>query len=1285
MPDQKLEQAIATEDLMLRERYARSRGRPRGENDETRSAQLLVKRKQWVPEATPDVSLPIEARREEIIAALTAHQVLVVSGETGSGKTTQLPRYALAAGLGRTGMIGHTQPRRIAARSVAARIAELTGTRLGDGVGYAVRFDDKSSDATLVRVMTDGVLLNEIANDPLLLKYEVIIIDEAHERSLNIDFLLGLLKQLLPKRPDLKVIITSATIDHERFAAHFDDAPVIEVSGRGYPVEIVYDEGSDIGDDARLLARRVCEAVRLIDERQLPKGAGDILVFLPGEREIRDCERALIKSGLAGNSKRDALPLFGRLSDQQQQAVFTKTGRRRIVLATNVAETSLTVPRIGAVIDSGLARISRYSSRSRIQRLQLEPVSQASANQRAGRCGRIGPGVCLRLYQEAAFEARPLFTDAEILRTNLASVVLQMHALRLGDIAAFPFLDSPDYGQIDDAERLLIELEALDAERRLTKAGRDLAKLPLDPRLARMLLHPTPDIAGWLVVLVAGLAIQDPRQRPMESSQAADAAHASFVDERSDFLTLLNVWRSVQQQRKASGRAAFERWCDTHFLSPRRLREWQEVVGQLAKQMRVETRNLPVDKPPTEQQGEALHRAILAGLLSNIGTHNDKGEYAGAGGRKFRIHPSSVLKNKTPKWVMAVEIVQTRQRMARYVAPISVAWLQAQARHVLEFDHEQPYWNARRGRVEAKRTSLLFGLVVRANERVDFRQVDRVMARDVFLREALAEDRLRLRASFVDNNRQLRSEIAAMEGRLRRPVEVSVATLANWFGERLPASVTDQRSLKRWLAKSSDEKNKQLMLTASDLLAEAPDTSVDALPSVHDVGGNRLRIDYAFAPEEVHDGASIRIPRALLTSLRHAQVDASVPAYLQKRVEARLRKLPKATRKQLQPLAERASRLTERLIAQQERGRLDERLTRLLLREYNIDVDPLAFADIVEPAHWRPRIVVVDDQGKPVASGRELSALKPSVTPDDSRNGDTGVTQSNSVVARDWQFSDIEKSREQRTDAATIQVFPALKIAGSGVTVHEFLDAEMARISHGEAVRALLGYRFVQQLKSLRKQLLSNREVALHWAAYDDAGAKTLVTDVEQAALMHTFTGVFSDVRDKATFDALSNSGASKLMGAGESVIASLIDVLKAAAVARQRLSACPDHMREAVDDVEAQVDALVYPGFLSKTPVERLSELPRYLTAAHLRLEKHASNPSRDTSSMAMVHSLSSRIAGLRGVSVGPLQSAAIRDYRWQIEELRVSLFAQQLGTLGKISAKRLEKQWDDILRMTG
>ncbi|MEL6869055.1 MAG: ATP-dependent RNA helicase HrpA [Pseudomonadota bacterium] len=1285
-PDSSPIEPDASTGLMLREQYLLARGKTLASDRRQRSIARCHTRTALRPDvATHDDALPINAHRDEIIAALRKHQVLVVSGETGSGKTTQLPRFALAAGFGRRGMIGHTQPRRLAARSVASRIAEETALTLGKGVGYTVRFDDHSSPDTLVRLMTDGILLNELQQDRLLLDYEVLIIDEAHERSLNIDFLLGVLALLVRKRPELKVIVTSATIDHQRFSAHFDDAPVIEVSGRGYPVEIAYTEEALDGDDSRKLARAVCDAVSQIQRRKLPKQAQDILVFLPGEREIRDAERALLRSGLLPETGWEVLPLFGRLSDQQQNAVFRNATRRRVVLATNVAETSLTVPKIGAVIDSGLARVNRYSHRSRIQRLQLEAVSQASANQRAGRCGRIGPGFCLRLYSQAEFDARSEFTDAEILRNNLASVLLQLLTLRLGEPENFPFIDPPDPARIDDARRLLFELGALKDNGDLSKLGRRLGQLPLDPRLGRMLLAPLDArLQMAAIVIVAGVSVQDPRQRPLEQREQADAAHAAFADARSDFMGVLRLWFTVQSAREGKKRREFERWCAQSFLSPRRIREWQEVARQLARQLKVSA--APVDRAIVEQPParDQLHMALLTGLLTHIGHREESAQYLGVERKRFALHPASVLSAKPPAWVMALEIVQTRKRLARYVSPIDAAWAARAGAHLIQYEYDAPYWQPRRGRVEARRTGLLFGLVVEAPKRVNFGAVKRAEARDVFITQGLVKDRVRVRAHFIEHNREQRELVRQLAGKLRRAVEISDAALAALYAARLPEHVFDAGSLKRWSGKKP-KSAESLCFSQAQLMSEVPETLATQTPDQANVAGNTLAIAYQFTPGRDDDGASVTVPEALLAAVSEADLEQAVPAYLQERVSQRLRMLPKALRRQLHPIREHAVKIAEWLKATKDRSSLNVRLSRLLLREYGMQVPLQTWDGLVEADFLQPRIVVVDEAGKVVRTDRTLSSLQQEAPQRATARATVSTTTAASLS--DWPAEPLPVQRSVQRGGVTLTVYPALARRGSQLIVDEFLEPIAADREHVAGIVRLAQLKFRQQFKLLRKALIAERRIQLLWSTFDDPGGQVLIDDYLDAIVLHAIPGrsarALVDIRSQADWATFCDVFAGDIVARGDAIRTDLLAALAAFAECQAQVNQMPDVYAEAVDDVNEQIAALIYPGFLSATPADKLSSLPRYLNAAVLRLQRMASNPGRDTQSMAMIASLQSRIRGAEPTLSGKQQVHAARTMRWSIEELRVSLFAQSLGTQEKVSLRRLEKRWDDILRM--
>ncbi|MEO1582563.1 MAG: ATP-dependent RNA helicase HrpA [Pseudomonadota bacterium] len=1244
-------------------------------SDDARSRRLALKPNTDVL----DEDLPINAHREVIMDALRTHPVLVVAGETGSGKTTQLPRFALAAGFGRERLIGHTQPRRIAARSVAARIAEETDMPLGEGVGFAVRFDDRTAPQTLVRIMTDGILLNEAQRDAMLSRYEVIIIDEAHERSLNIDCLLGLLKRVLRKRSDLRVIVTSATIDVERFSQFFDNAPVIEVSGRGYPVRVEYMDAAVAIDDSRRLARQVADGVRQLLSESLPKTAQDILVFLPGEREIRDAERAIAKSGAASKGY-EIVPLFGRLGDKDQQSVFRPGGNRRIVLATNVAETSITVPRIGAVLDSGLARINRYSPRARVTQLQLEAVSQASANQRSGRCGRLGPGVCLRLYSEADYASRSEFTDPEMLRTNLASVVLQISALNIGAVSEFPFPDPPDPGRLDDALRELRELKALDNRDRITQFGRNLARLPLDPRLGTMLLSAKDEsVRGAVLIVVAGLSIQDPRQRPVEAAGAADLAHAEFADSESDFMTLLRLWAAGENARR-EGRSAWERWCGESFLSPRRMREWREVASQIGRMAQSKPHPNVSTLFADKERRRQLHQAILSGLLTRIGHLREPGVYDGVSGRAFGLHKASSLSSRAPKWLMALEVVRTHKAMARYAAGISPGSVAAAAAHLTRYEYTRPYWNARKGRVESKRSTLLGRLVLVSNRRVPYDKVDRAASRRVFIRDALVADRLGKDYPFADFNRAEREALAQLAGQLRRAVEVRAARIEQHFDDHLPPEVSSRATLERWLSERR-EHDLTLRIDREQLLSEAAKPDLEMTPQAAPVKGNTLPLSYAFSPDRDDDGATLTVPAGLLGALTPSDIEQSVPAFLQQRVAARLKALPKKDRKRLHPIAQTASAIVTTLSALPETALgLDDRLQGVLLREYSIQIEPGVWSSLVEPEHWLPRIQVTDEVGNPLAAGRDLEALriecgpllpKPQIKPKPKVNDGANLG-----------FPTLKSPYAIRRGGAEVTVYPALSAQPDGVVVHEFLDPVSAADAHAEGVFALLLKRFRDQVKSLRKSVLQDRNVLLQWATFEDEGGAALVDDVVRAAFRGSFGANVETVRDPVAWQALCERGAAEVVPTGMRIQALLPEVLGAHAQCRQQLSKTSDAYGEAVDDVQQQIVQLVFPGFLMATPHERIDSLTRYLRAASMRLQRIASNPAKDNDSLAMIRSLQARHVALNAFT-GVNQKQAAINFRWLIEEFRVSLFAQSLGTSEKVSLRRLEKRWDEILRM--
>ncbi|MFW6343020.1 MAG: ATP-dependent RNA helicase HrpA, partial [Halothiobacillaceae bacterium] len=971
------------------------------------SAAAVAARRDLLPTPEYPPELPVVQRREDILETLANHQVVILAGETGSGKTTQLPKMLLELGLGARGLIGHTQPRRLAARSVAARISEELGSPLGETVGYKVRFTDRSSERSVIQLMTDGILLAEMSRDRFLNRYEALIIDEAHERSLNIDFLLGYLRQLLPRRPDLKLVITSATLDPERFARHFADrdgrpAPVLTVEGRSYPVEVRYrpPKGEDADERDRDLPDAIAEAVSEL----AAAGPGDILVFLPGEREIRETAEVLRKHH---PKHTEILPLYARLSNAEQQRIFAPHAGRRVVLATNVAETSLTVPGIHYVIDSGLARVLRYSPRSRVQRLQIEPISRASANQRAGRCGRLAPGVCIRLYGEEDFLARPEFTDPEILRSNLASVILRLEDLRLGHPEDFPFVDPPDTRQIQDARQLLFELGAMDERSRVTGAGRRLARLPIDPRLGRMLL--AAEGAGGMedaLVVVAFLAIQDPRERPAEKRQAADQAHARFRTEGSDFGAILKLWTWYHDRARHLSQSKLRALCKEAFLSYVRMREWHELVGQLRAILHemADTPQHPPDHPArpvadpadiTIEAGrlESLHRALLTGLLGHVGLRDEearkkarakaKGKpqpvfYLGTRNRRFHLFPGSGLAKEPPKWVMAAEIVETGRVYARMNAAINPRWIEPLAGHLVTRSYSEPHWDPDRQRVDAFETVTLFGLPIVTRRRVDFGRVDPVAAREIFIRRALVEGDYATNARFFRQNRDLIDEIRAMEAKARRPdILVDDETLFDFYDARIPADVYSGTRFEKWRRQAEAQDPGVLELTREMLMQrEAEEVSAGRFPDRLRFGSLALPLAYHFEPGAADDGVTLRIPLAVLNQVDAARCSWLVPGLLEEKLTGLIRSLPKSLRRQFVPAPEFARAVFERLAGEEPGGELTEAVARVLRQMTGTEVPREAFdVDSLEP-HLRMRFELVDDRGVVRAAGRDLEALR---------------------------------------------------------------------------------------------------------------------------------------------------------------------------------------------------------------------------------------------------------------------------------------------------------------------
>ena len=1213
----------------------------------------------------PD-ELPISQAREQILDALARHRVIVVCGDTGSGKTTQLPKLCLEAGRGIDAMIGHTQPRRIAARSVAERLAEELGVELGGAVGYQVRFTDETNPATLVKVMTDGILLNEIRRDRWLDAYDTLIIDEAHERSLNIDFLLGFLKRLGARRPDLKIIVTSATIDPERFAEHFGGAPIIRVEGRTYPVEVRYRPLEHGVDLPQAVAAAVSELADVDLESIGGGSARDVLVFLPGERWIRDAERELKQTG---PKRYEILPLYARLTATRQHRIFAPGPLPRIVLATNIAETSLTVPRIRFVVDSGLARVSRYSTRHRLQSLGVEPIAQANAVQRAGRCGRLAPGICIRLYDEQDFESRPAFMEPEILRTNLAGVILKLEALHLGRVDEFPFIDAPPTKAVNDAYRLLYLLGALDAERKLTPDGELMARLPVDPRLARLLLAAQRQNAlREGLVLAAALGVVDPREQPADNLGAARAKHAEIADERSDFMTLLALWKAYGRERQA-GAKALRKWCESRFLSLARLREWEDVHHQL-KEL---TRGLGWRIAPRDASYEQIHRAVIAAFVDFVAEKTDDGGYEGMHGARATIFPGSGLAQKRPRWVVAAERVATERVYLRTVAQIKPKWVEDAAAHLVRREYAEPHWDARRGRVLARELVTLFGLTLSRDRHVDYARVDRAEARRIFIRDALAADNLGERLRFLAHNRKLRERLHGWEAKRRsRDLYAGERAAEAFYGARLPEDIADRAALRRWCRDPANAR--KLEMHVLDIATRDPaELDRDAYPDALDVAGHRLPLRYAFEPGSERDGITLRVPEPLVGLLRDEALDWLVPGWAPGKAVALLRGLPKEMRRALVPLPDTVDALWPELSRERGAKTMRAALRDVLATRYGLDAG--AALDAVSlPPELTMRIEVVGPDGAVIAASRDLVALQRGFA-HGAPHAASESEWSRRGVAR-WDFPDLPDSVRVEQYGTSLALFPALIDVDGRVDLELLAPGPAAAARHRAGVRRLLLKQLPQQTELIRRRVVDDRELILSFHGVGTGDA--LVDDVSSAAADEAF-GLDVPIRTAAEFERRLEQGRAELVPAAERLIALARGVLRDYRALKRRLERDANRLPpDAVDDIAAQLDALVRPGFLTATPARWRVHLPRYLKAVGVRLDKLAQRSPKDGEHQAIVREAAERLEAWRKRHPPdwPWPDAVV-DYRWLLEELRVSLFAQALGTSRPVSAKRLEDAW--------
>ena len=1243
----------------------------------------MARRADRVPALSFPPELPISSRMDEIVECIRAHPVVIVAGETGSGKTTQLPKACLAAGRGVRGMIGHTQPRRLAARTVAARIAQELDVPLGAQVGFAVRFAQAWGEDTLVKVMTDGLLLAEIQHDRRLEAYDTLILDEAHERSLNVDFLVGYAKKLLRRRPDFKLIVTSATIDVEAFQRHFDGAPVVSVGGRGHPVDVVWREADE--DEADPIAACLDE----IGRARPRSAARDVLVFLPGEREILETSQRLRR---AYRDRYEVLPLYSRLPAREQARIFDSrpSARPRVILATNVAETSVTVPNVGYVIDSGVARISRYSFRSRIQRLPVEPVSQASAEQRKGRCGRVAPGTCYRLYSEADYENRPRYTDPELTRTNLASVVLQMRAFRLGDVSRFPFIDPPDPRAVKDAVRGLHELGALDDDR-LTNIGRTMARLPVDPRLARMLIAAARGgCLREMLIVVAALSIQDPRERPPDRRQAADEAHRAYAHPESDFLAWVNLWNALEEERGERTRSGFRRHLQRHFLSPSRVAEWRSLHRQLL----LAARSLGLRLNKADADYAAVHQALLAGSLGFVGLHDEARVYQGARNLKFRIFPGSVLarKGSGPKWIVAAEIAETGQTYARCVARVEARWIEAAAGKLLRRTHSEPHWDARRGEPMVFERATLYGLPVVERRAVRLGPIDPEEARALFVRHALvgsADGVVRAgkhpRPAFLDRNLALVRRIVELQAKGRRAdVLASAEAQADFYRERLPEDVWSVASLTAWLAKADPAAVGRLLMTEADLMTRA-DAAVsdDDFPSALRIDGLELRLKYRFAPGEPDDGVSVRVDLGVLPHLRHGPLDWLVPGFFEQKCVELLKALPKSVRRRLAPVPDKAREMTAVLL-RPDRYRQGSLLAALAER---VEAD---YGVVIGASDWRPdaiapflrvNVQVRGPRGRVVDQDRDLEALQGRLLARVERGAEAARERHEQRALTAFPEDGVPETLTVDGRAGRVLAYPALRDDGDRVDLVLLTHRSSQRATNrrGYSRMALLWDR--RRTRRLRRDIEAERTMALHYATLGTRAR--LVDELLLAAAWSCFFAGHALPTTASAFEAALDAGAGSLASTCREVVAACRAILERRFEAARAVSALESPaFRSSREDMAAHLERLVPPDFPNRIPAERLCDVPRYLDAIVYRATHLQGRVERDREGAAEAARWEARREALDEALPG---APEVVTASYLVEEYRVALFSQRVGTREKVSAERLGRVFEPLERRAG
>ena len=1290
--DNDLRRAINS--CMLRDRY-RFRGQLRrldGQDDSgferlskriESSRELAEKRRQAVPTISYDQALPVVDRKADILKAIQENQVVVIAGETGSGKTTQLPKICLEAGRGVFGVIGHTQPRRLAARSVANRIAEELQVPMGEQVGYQVRFTDHSTDTSLVKLMTDGILLAEVQNDRFLNRYDTLIIDEAHERSLNIDFLMGYLRLILPKRPDLKVIITSATIDVDRFSKHFNNAPVIEVSGRTYPVDVHYMPMEDLeleGRDAdQRLQQGILSAMHEIEalERSGKGGRlGDVLVFMSGEREIRETHKFLRDAQLAHT---EVLPLYARLSAAEQNRIFQSHSGRRIILSTNVAETSLTVPGIRYVIDPGTARISRYSVRSKIQRLPIEAVSQASANQRKGRCGRVSEGICFRLYSEDDFLSRPEFTDAEILRTNLAAVILQMLRMGLGDIARFPFVDPPDNKAINDGFKLLQELGAVNQERRITSTGRQLSQMPVDPRLGRMLVEANKNNAlNEALIIVSALSTQDPRERPQEKQQAADQRHREFYHEDSDFMTFVNLWEAYEEQRQNLTQSQLRKYCKQQFLSFMRMREWRDLHRQLA----LSCKDLKFTTNEVAASFADVHKSLLAGLLSHLGNKDDEADYMGARNRRFYVFPASTLYKRKPKWIMSAELTETSRLFARTNAKVEPQWIEPLAGDLVKRNYFEPHWEKNRAQVVAFEQVTLYGLIIVGRRRINYGLIDPVVSRELFIREALVEGHYKSRGVFQEHNLALIEEVDELESKSRRrDILVDPETLYAFYDERIPADIVNGAGFEKWRKGVENKEAKLLYLTKDYLMKhDAEQITENRYPDRFKWEGLELPLTYNFAPGEVDDGVTLTLPVQALRLLPKHRLEWLVPGMLYDKCVAMVRALPKALRKNFVPVPDYVTGALESMSACDEP--LTEMLGRQLLRMSGARIADDSWNLEGLDDHHRMNYQILDDDGNILGQGRDLNVLRQKyaeMSQDSIRKLSKSHLEQEGLL--DWTCGELPQEITRKAGGLILKSYPALVDNKDSVAVQLFESHAMAEFENDRGLTRLFRIKLSTQLKFALSKMVKLKETKL--LTTNLLNHKDLEDDLTNMLVAGVFLkSELERPQNKEAFVALIEAHKAELVPFAEKLDVVLNDIFrKAQSISRQLKGKISFDRALAMADIKQHLSRLLDKGFMMKATIEWLNHYPRFLQGIEIRLEKLPAQVNRDlvwTEELTLLQQKYQRRLEIH--QKHKIIDPNLQLYYWMMEEYRVSLFAQQLGTRFPVSDKRLRKLWTEV-----